>query len=362
MWQVNALTQKLGIHYPIIQGPFGGGLSTIELATIISNAGGLGSYGAHILSPDNIRLLVQDIQSRTSKPFAVNLWVSDHDTGGLGMMREAFDTYVSYFQPYYEELDVDPPSFSEQYTEYYEEQVQALLDVAPPVFSFVYGIPSADILEACRRKNITTIGAATTLDEALALENAGIDIILATGFEAGGHRVSFLDEPENSLFGTFALIPQIVDRVNVPVIAAGGIADARGVKAALALGAQGVQMGTAFLACDESGTSDLHRDVLLSDASNKTVLSRAFTGRLARFVPNHFIREVENSPNLPLPFPIQNFFSSPLKKGASIANNKAFASLYAGQGAPMLKHHKAINLFRSIIDEMRTNQLTNQHN
>ncbi len=134
------------------------------------------------------------------------------------MRREAFDKYVGYFQHYYDALNITPPAFPEKYTEYYEEQVQALIEAKPPVFSFVYGIPSDDILEQCRKKGITTLGAATTLDEALAIEAVGVDIILATGLEAGGYRVSFLDELENSLYGGLALIPQIVDRVHIPVI------------------------------------------------------------------------------------------------------------------------------------------------
>jgi len=352
MWNENTLTEKLGIKYPIIQGPFGGGLSTIKLLSTVSNAGGLGSFGAHILSPSKIHALISDIRISTDQPFAINLWVSDHDEGGLGMQREAFDEYISYFKPYYDALSIAPPAFPEKYTEHYEEQVQALIDAEPPVFSFVYGIPSDDILEQCRKKRITTIEAATTLDEALAIEAAGVDIVLATGLEAGGHRVSFLDEPENSLFGSIALIPQIVDRVRIPVIAAGGIADARGVSAALSLGAQGVQMGTAFLACEESGTSQMHKELLFSEVAYKTVLSRAFTGRLARFIPNEFIRSIENSAPLPLPFPIQSFFTSAIKRAAGEQSNYQFASLYAGQGAPLLKHKKAHDLLASIVSEM----------
>ncbi|WP_445354471.1 NAD(P)H-dependent flavin oxidoreductase [Microbulbifer sp. EKSA008] len=352
MWNQSELTKKLGIKYPIIQGPFGGGLSTIRLLSAVSNAGGMGSFGAHILSPSGIHELISNIRKETDKPFAINLWVSDHDKGGLGMQREAFNECIGYFKPYYDALNIEPPEFPDKYTEYYEEQVEALIEAAPPVFSFVYGIPGMDILEQCRKKGITTIGAVTTLDEALAMENAGVDIILATGLEAGGHRVSFMGKPEDSLYGGLALIPQIVDRVNVPVISAGGIVDARGVKAALALGAQGVQIGTAFLACEESGTSTMHREVLFSEASYKTVLSRAFTGRLARFIPNEFINSIEQSKELPLPFPIQSFFTSTFKKAANEQENQHYASLYAGQGAPLLKHKKALDLIEAITTEM----------
>ncbi|MCI5050663.1 MAG: nitronate monooxygenase [Rickettsiales bacterium] len=353
MWNETKLTERLGIEYPIIQGPFGGGLSTIDLLATVSNAGGMGSYGAHILPPEGIITLTRDIRQATEKPFAVNLWVSDHDEGGLGMSEAQFTEYLALFKPFYDELGIAYPAYSEKYTERYEEQVEAIIEAAPPVFSFVYGIPSDDILEACRRKNIKTLGAATTLDEAIALDDAGVDIILATGFEAGGHRVSFLKEAEESLMGTLALVPQVVDRVKAPVVAAGGISDARGVKAALALGASGVQMGTAFLACAESGTSDMHRDAILSDASKHTVLSRAFTGRLARFIPNHLIEQAAHIDAMPLPFPIQSFFTSPLKKAASERTNRDYASMYAGQGAPILQHRSAKTLVASIVADMK---------
>ncbi len=352
MWNQNKLTAALGITYPIIQGPFGGGLSTIELLTTVSNAGGMGSYGAHALSPQNIHTLITDVRTKTKNPFAINLWVSNHDDGGLHMDKDAFNDYLKHFTPYYNELNIAPPVFPEKYTERFEEQIEATIDAAPPVLSFVFGIPTADIIERCHQKGIITIGAATTLDEALAIEAAGIDIILATGLEAGGHRVSFLKPAEESLYGSLALIPQIVDRVNIPVISAGGIVDTRGINAALALGAQGVQIGTAFLACKESGTSDLHRELLFSDAAHKTVLSRAFTGRLARFIENDFIRSIEQSSTLPLGFPIQSFFTSFLKKAATEKNSKEFSSLYAGQGAPLLKHKSALSLMNHIIQQM----------
>ncbi len=350
----NRLTEKLGIDYPIIQGPFGGGISTVELLTTVSNAGGMGSYGAHILPPEGIKKLIADIRTHTNNPFALNLWVSDHDQGGLGMTEVEFNNYLPLFTPFYDQLNIAYPTYNAHYTERYEAQVEAIIEASPPVFSFVYGIPTQDILARCRARNILTIGTATTVDEAIAIEAAGVDIVLATGFEAGGHRVSFLDTPENSLIGTFALIPQVVDAVNIPVIAAGGISDIRGINAALALGAQAVQMGTAFLACEESGTSDLHRQSILSTESKHTRLSRAFTGRLARFITNDYIDAIEATPDLPLPFPLQSVFSSPIKLAANEQLNTAFASLYAGQSAQLLTHRHALTLMESLIAALDT--------
>jgi len=177
MWKQNTLTQKLNIDYPIIQGPFGGGLSTVELLSTVSNAGGMGSYGAHILSPAEIYQLTKRIQAKTNKTYALNLWVSDHDPGGLEMQKSAFNDYVKLFKPHYDNLGMEPPGFPEKYTEYFEEQVEALIEAKPPVFSFVFGIPSDDLLERCRREGIVTIGAATSVDEAVAIENAGVCLL-----------------------------------------------------------------------------------------------------------------------------------------------------------------------------------------
>lgn len=352
MWHGNRATRRLGTRYPIIQGPFGGGLSTVGLVSTVSNAGGLGSYGAHLLSPEEIHAVIADIRRATAAPFAINLWVSDHDDDARVMTQSDFETGLKVFQPIYEELGIAIPSFPNQAAWGFDEQVAAILEAKPPVFSFVFGIPSPQILAECRRRNIVTIGAATTVDEAMAVEAAGVDMVLATGFEAGGHRPSFLKPAENSLMGTFALVPQIVDSVKIPVIAAGGISDGRGVTAAFALGAQAVQLGTAFLACEESGTSPLHREFIRGRGARDTTLSRAFTGRLARFIRNRFIERVEAGEISPLPFPVQSWFTGFIKQAAAEQGNPSYMSLYAGQAAPLLKHHKAAELLQSLAIEI----------
>lgn len=344
------ITRRLGLEHPIIQGPFGGGLSTVRLLAAVSNGGGLGSYGAHQLSPDEIRKLAAEIRRATPRPFALNLWVSDHDPGGLELTPVAFAESLKQFQPFYDELGIAPPEFSRHPTHRFEEQVAAVLEARPAVFSFVFGIPSPAVLEECRQRGIVTLGAATTGDEAVALEAAGVDWVLATGCEAGGHRPSFLRSPEESLVGTLALVPQVVDRVNIPVVAAGGIADARGVRAALSLGAGAVQLGTAFLACEESGAAALHREQIFGPAARHTVLSRAFTGRLARFIRNDFIARWEGRPALP--YPQQGWFTGFIKQAAAEQRNPGMMSLYAGQGAPLLRHRKAAELMSSLVEEL----------
>src|SRR6267154_2237886 len=280
-WNENRLTVKLGIDYPVIQGPLGG-LSSQKLTAAVSNFGGLGSFGAHSLTPEAIKEAIAKIRSLTLKPFAMNLRVSTEDEDAKISDENAFNRSLAPLAPHIAALGAPPPEYKPYPWIRFEDQVRVLLDEKVPVFSFIYGIPPQEILEECRAKHIVTIGTATTPEEGAALQDAGVDAVVASGFEAGGHRSSFLRAAEDSLTGTFSLVPQIADVVNVPVIAAGGIADARGVIAALALGAEAVQMGTVFLACEQSGASPLHRRALQHKKASHTELTRGFTGRLAR--------------------------------------------------------------------------------
>ena len=265
-WNRNRLTATLGIDYPVIQGPLGG-LSSQRLTAAVSNFGGLGSFGAHSLAPEAIEGAIAQIRSLTSKPFAMNLWVSMEDGGARASDEAAFDRSLAPLTVHLAALGAPRPAYKPYSPIRFEDQARVLLDEKVPVFSFIFGIPPRDILEECRAKRIVTIGTATTPHEAAALQEAGVDAIVASGFEAGGHRGSFLRPAEDSLTGTLSLVPQVVDIVDVPVIAAGGIGDARGVVAALALGAEAVQMGTVFLACEESGASVLHREALRGEES-----------------------------------------------------------------------------------------------
>lgn len=341
--------RRLGVKYPIVQGPFGGGLSTPRLAATVSNLGGLGSYGAYSLAPDAIIHLTKELRTLTSQPFAVNLWVSDHDAGGLHLGPEEFERAWALFEPFYRELGVDKPERPQRYSQRFEEQVDALLEARPPVFSFVYGVPAAPILAECRRRGIVTIGAATSIAEAQALDTAGVDLIVATGFEAGGHRPSFLARAEDSLMGTFALTQLVADRVKAPVISAGGISDARGIRAALTLGAQAGQLGTAFLACEESGATPEHRAALFSDKSHATALTRAFSGRLARGLRNRWSDEMGARAAELLPFPVQGWFLSKLRPAAVKAGRTDLISLWSGQIAPNLRHRTAPELMDALI-------------
>lgn len=349
MWNTTRVTEKLGITYPIIQGPFGGGLSSIPLLATVSNAGGLGSFGAHHLSASEIENLVTDIRIQTQKPFAINLWIKDHDGDGLAPMRETFERAYSVLKPYFDELGLDKPAYPESFGYTFDEQIEAILKTKPPVFSFVYGIPTPEILLECNKNGIITIGTAITVDEALALDDAGVDMVVATGFEAGGHRVAFLREAEDSLIGTMSLIPQSVDRIKAPIIAAGGIADTRGIKAAFALGAEAVQIGTAFLACEESYASPLHKKKLFSPDARYTALTRAFTGRLARGIVNRIMTEMQPHASDFAPYPAQSWFTGQVKRACIEQNRDDLMSLWCGQSAPLLQHQRASELMQALI-------------
>ena len=348
-WNRTRVSNKLGIEYPIIQGPLGG-FSSQRLAAAVSNFGGLGSFGAHGLAPSAIQEVIAEIRSLTNKPFAMNLWASMEDEGAATSDAEAFKRALSHLAPYLEAVGARKPQFSPYQPLRFEDQVRVLLDAKVPVFSFIYGIPSKEILEECRRQGILTIGTATTRDEAIALEQAGVDVIVASGFEAGGHRGSFLRSSEDSLTGTISLVPQIVDAVKVPVVAAGGIADARGIAAAFALGAEGVQMGTVFLACEESGASSLHREAILSGKANRTSLTRGFTGRLARGIHNQLLEEMNRPGVSVLPYPLQRALMRNLAVPAQQAGRSEFLALWAGQSAGLAKFPDVTTLLQTLVN------------
>ncbi|WP_310555168.1 nitronate monooxygenase [Flavobacterium sp.] len=353
MWNNTKFTKLLGIEYPIIQGPFGGGLSSVKLTSTVSNSGGLGSFGGQPFSSKEIIETCNEIRKLTKKPFNINLWVNDRDERLASFGDKDYKRLTDLFKPYFNELGMPIPERPTNFGANFEEQIEAIYDAKPAIFSFVYGIPSSDVLENCRRLGIKTIGAATTVDEAIALENGGVDAIVATGFEAGGHRVSFLRSAEDSLTGTFSLIPQVVDNVKIPIIAAGGIADARGIKAALALGADAVQMGTAFLATTQSNASQDHKDKLFTLDAKYTTLTKVFTGRLSRGIRNRLTEELKHHEDLFAPYPLQSKFMGLLKAyPSSTDSNSDYKSYWAGQSALLLKHRDAKILMETLVNEM----------
>ena len=350
-WSNTRVSTRLGIEYPIIQGPLGG-LSTQQLTATVSNFGGLGSFGAHGLSPSAIKDVIDEIRALTSKPFAINLWVSMEDEGARTSDSEAFARSLAPLAGHINALGGIQPTYKPYVPVKFEDQARVLLDATVPVFSFIVGVPPKEILDECRTQGILMLGTATTPDEAIVLEQAGVDVIVASGFEAGGHRGSFLLSSEESLTGTFSLVPQVADAVSVPVVAAGGIGDARGIVAAFALGAEGVQIGTAFLACEESGTSVLHRNAILSGKARRTGLTRGFTGRLARGIHNQLLAEL-NRPGVEiLPYPLQRFLLRNLTTLAEKAGTPDLLQLWAGQSANLSRQSNATALMQTLVSEV----------
>jgi nitronate monooxygenase len=344
------VTQLLGIEYPIVQAPFGG-LPSQRLSANVSNLGGLGSVGAVTLSSPAIRDVIAEIRSLTDKPFAINLWVSASDLKEARVSTAYVEQKIRAYARYYAELGIEPPSLVEARAPDFEAQVRAAIDTGAPVLSFVYGIPPSEILDECRKQAIRTIGTATTPEEALALEEAGLDLIVASGFEGGGHRGSFLRSAVDSLMGSFSLIPQVVDAIHIPVIAAGGIADGRGFVAALALGAEGVQIGTAFLPCAGSGASKAYRAALLADGVKRTDLTDAFTGRLARGIRNRLMEEFKQTSGPPLPFPLQHALTQTVAAPASAQAKPELMTLWAGQSANLCRNTEASEFITQLILE-----------
>jgi nitronate monooxygenase len=282
----------------------------------------------------------------------MNLWVSMEDGGARTSDENAFNRSLAPLAGHISAFGAPRPEYKPYSWLRFEDQARVLLDEKVPVFSFIYGIPPQEILEECRAKHIVTIGTATTPEEGAALQEAGVDAVVASGFEAGGHRGSFLRAAEDSLTGTFSLVPQIADMVNVPVIAAGGIAEARGVVAALALGAEAVQMGTAFLACEESGASLLHRQALRTKNAGHTALTKGFTGRLARGMRNRLLEELNREGTTILPYPLQRMLVRNLAIPAEAAGRPDLVPMWAGQSANLSTFTDVSTFLTSLVEEV----------
>lgn len=342
------LTTMLGIDQPIVLGPFGG-LSSVALTAAVSELGGLGSFGLYGYDAGRIAEASAAIRTATGRPFNLNVWLPLTDAStDAPLAPGAYEASVDALRPFFDEVGLavpeDPPA---AYLPSFAEQWDAVLEARPAVASFVFGVPSAEVVESAQARGIRLVGTATSVDEAVALESSGVDAIVATGLEAGGHRVSFLREPEQSLIGSISLIPQVVDAVSAPVIAAGGIADRRGVAAALALGAAGVQVGTAFLRTRQSATNDAHREAIGATAAHETVLTRAMSGRLARGARNRVVREIEAG-GVIAPFPVQNWLTGKFRVEAVRQGRGDLQSLWMGQSAALAVHDDV----RAVFDEL----------
>ncbi|GGG58095.1 NAD(P)H-dependent flavin oxidoreductase [Paenibacillus radicis (ex Gao et al. 2016)] len=331
------LIRRLNIQFPIIQAPMAGGPATSKLIAEVSNAGGLGSLGAAYLTPETLRSTIQEIRQLTKQPFGVNLFVPEDATES----QATIEKMTAYLNKYRTELGIKENPSINIATESFEEQVQVLIEEKVPVVSFTFGIPSKEVIQALKNQGTLVIGTATIVEEAKQLESAGVDAIVAQGSEAGGHRGTFLSNKADSLIGTMALVPQIVDQVSIPVIASGGIMDGRGLVASLTLGASAVQMGTAFLASVESGAHRVYKLTILSANEDSTAITRAYSGKAARGIQTTFMQEMDQYAGAIPAFPIQNAMTRDIRQAAAKTNNPEYMSLWAGQGLRLATDHSA---------------------
>lgn len=313
-------TKRARVDLPLIQAPMAGGITTPELVAAVSRAGGLGSLAGGLMQPDEIRNAIHRIRELTKRPFNVNLFILSPLHGVVSYLP-----FIHHLKKYEGELGFVakdeiqlPPSF--------EKQVEVLLQEEVPIFSFTFGIPPLSVIRDFQKRNALVLGTATHVKEGLALQEAGVDFIIAQGKEAGGHRGSFL---EDARLPTLELIKELHAEVKKPLIAAGGIKHNKEFTVALNSGAAAVQIGTAFLTSTESGAHPAYKKALLEWKNRKTVITKAFTGRWARAVENRFIHEIGDV-EIP-PYPIAQSLTNSMRKAAAHANNPEFLSLYAGE-------------------------------
>jgi nitronate monooxygenase len=338
------LTERLGITHPIVQAPLAGGGDTPALVAAVAEAGALGFIGAAYLTPAQIAESVREVRARTRRPFGISLFAPVAPPVAADPAAA-----LERVAPFYAELGLPRPTGPALPADTLDAQLAAALDSGAAVFSFTFGVLPAAAIAAIKARGMFLMGTATTVEEALALERAGVDAVVTQGSEAGGHRGTFLGDFDAGMVGTIALVPQVADAVRVPVIASGGIMDGRGVAAALVLGAAAVQMGTAFLTCEEAGVPPGYKDAILAAREDGTRTTRAFSGRPARGIVNRFMREVGEGDVLP--FPLQNALTRPLRAAAAKADRAELLSLWAGQGVRMARRQKAGELVARLAAE-----------
>ncbi|HET8540874.1 MAG TPA: nitronate monooxygenase [Anaeromyxobacter sp.] len=341
------LADRIGIEYPVFQAPMAGGPSTPELTAAVSNAGGLGSMGAGYVSAEALRDAIRATRALTSRPFCMNLFAPEAEAPAPTPDEVA--RAQAALAPFRAEVGL-PPAAAPSAGQPFREQLRVVLEERVPVFSTTFGALAPEDVAALARGGAVVMGTATSVREARALEASGVHAVVAQSGEAGGHRGTFLGAVEGGLAGTLSLVPQIVDAVRIPVVAAGGVMDGRGIAAALALGASAVALGTAFLACPESGASRPYKEAILARRdADETTLTRAFSGRWARGLRNRFTEALASAPALP--YPLQNSMTADLRREAAKAGKADLLSLWAGQGVALARARPAGDLVRELVRE-----------
>jgi len=347
-----ALLRSLGIQKPIIQAPMAG-VSTPALAAAVSNAGGLGSLGVGAMNAEGARKVIRQTRELTGKPFNINLFCHRPATADAAVER----AWVDWLAPVFQQYGATPPQkLAEIYTSFVvDKPMQAmLLEEKPAVVSFHFGLPPDAVIAELKHAGIRLLASATNLDEAAAAVEAGVDAIVAQGIEAGGHRGVFDPNARDEGLGTFALTRLLVQTFDLPVIAAGGIMDGAGIAAALALGAQAAQLGTAFVACPETSIDEGYRRTLLSDAARHTTFTSAISGRVARSMVNRFtaLGEQAQAPRTP-DYPIAYDAGKALHAAAKAQGEFGYGAQWAGQAAPLARELPAGELMAQLERETR---------
>ena len=345
MWPGTPLTRLLGVRYPIVQAPMANGPSTPALAAAVSDAGALGSLGFGFLPPEAVREGILATRRLTDRPFGVNLFVPQEPP------RADPEEALALLDPFRDELGIKRTALGRPPTVAFEDAVAVVLEERPAVFSFTFGTLRGDVVSALKENGVTVLGTGTTLSEGEELERLGVDAVVAQSSEAGGHRGTFAADLETAMIGGMALIPQLADRLGLPVVVAGGIMDGRGIVAALALGAAGVQLGTAFLVCPESGAHPAHKRAVLEGSDESTVVTRAFTGKPARGFRNRLVRELERHADRLAPFPVQAFASADVREEAAKQGEPELMTMLAGQGVGLARALPAGELVATLAAE-----------
>jgi nitronate monooxygenase len=348
MWSDRRLLDLLGIDLPLIQAPMAGAMDA-ELVIAVSESGALGSLPCAMLSADRLREQTGIIRQRTDRPFNLNFFC--HKPAKPDARREA--AWKNRLTPYYKEWDIDPnaPFTAANRAPFDEAMCEVVEDVKPKVASFHFGLPAPALLKRVKAAGCIVMSSATTVKEAKWLEEHGADVIIAQGAEAGGHRGMFLSDDIAAQPGLFALLPQVVDAVGVPVVAAGGVADGRGIAAALVLGAAGAQIGTAYLFCPESTTGKPHRERLGEGTDDGTVITNLMTGRPARGFVNRVMKDLGPIGSAPA-FPHAATALAPLRAAAEKAGVGDFTPLWSGQASALSRRSMpAAELTRKLAED-----------
>lgn len=349
------MTKLLQINHPIIQAPMAGGITTTELVTAVSKNGGLGSVGAGYMSAEALKEQIKAIQTNGVRSFGVNIFVPSP----FSVSDKEIITANERLQPFYKDLKIEAGDLSElpsyeQTLQTYQDQIRIVLDEKVPVVSFTFGLPNEETVSALQNNGTIVMATATTVAEAIEIERIGIDVVIAQGSEAGGHRGNFFGKTEDSLIGLMSLVPQIVDSVNIPVVAAGGIMDGRGICAAFALGAQAVQMGTAFLTTNESGAHPSYKQAVLQAEETETTLTKAFSGKFARGVKNELIEKMSEDTASLLDYPAQNTLTQSIRQEAQRRDNADYMSLWTGQSPRLSRGISVAELMKRLLQELTT--------